>query len=184
VLDRSLGEVLKEAFRCAHEHVVDALEAVAFAVVGVRDFEAVLWFAGEGRVEGSVEVDAVFGGAVEEEVVFIVAVHRDEVLETVEIRRGFDLPRDGRDGDAVACADLDGSRVSAAARVPVARAGGVDIEAVEDAALASEVDEDPLSEGRSADVAHAHEEDARCLVFAHGQSVSSGERVAACDVYY
>jgi len=44
--------------------------------------------------------------------------------------------------------------------VPAAGAGGVDVEAFDEAALFGEVDKDALGEGAAADVAHADEEDA------------------------
>ena len=73
--------MIEESLTGANEHLVDSFEAVVSAVVGVGD---ILWFL-EGGVEGSHEGEFGFGDAEFDEVAFVACVHRDDVLEAIDV---------------------------------------------------------------------------------------------------
>lgn len=157
-------EVIEQAEAGGVELVVHEVEFFWAAVVWIGDSE--LFGIGdvlECGVEGAEVVQAVFGGARSADASMVGFVHHEEVVEVGPVLRA-DLACDGADGDAVFLAHRDGAVVSGIARVPVACSSRVDFEAVEDAALVSEVDEERFSEGGTADVAHTDEEHAEGLV--------------------
>jgi len=73
--------VIEKSLARASEHVVDLVEPVVAAVVGVGDILG----AGQGWVEGAHEVELRFWGAEFDEVAFVGGVHGDDPLEAFDV---------------------------------------------------------------------------------------------------
>lgn len=169
------GDAVEQAVAGSREHVIDVLEAVGAAVVGVGDVEFAFRRAVERGVEGAHEADAGFGRAGVEEMVAVRAVHGEDEFEALEVGAGVEPACDGDEFDTVGAGDGCGACVGAFADVPRAGAAGIDLESVAQAACMSEVEEDALGERGSADVAEADEEERawrRFVVRAHAAASS------------
>src|SRR5439155_16524493 len=145
------SEIIEQPLAARLDQVENLLEAARSAVVRIGHVAPV-----------EQQADLVLGSRRGDraQVREVLAVHRDEQVELLEVRARH-LPRRALEHDPSRPRGLGRPRIGCRARVPAAGAGALHLDLAVEAALVDQVAHDALGCRGAADVAHADEQDAR-----------------------
>ncbi len=139
---------IEQPVACACEHVVDVIESVVAAVIGIRNLGRLAGKerGGDRGIELAQESGARGRCAMGLEGAEVGSIHRKEKVEALEVA---DLELTGAvvQAYAVARGGLAGARIGEFAGMPPARAAGIERELREHASPACQVREDSLRQG-------------------------------------
>lgn len=147
-------------------------ESVGATVVGIRHIQLSVLTRVEVTEEREQGTSIPFGLQLAE-VPEVAAIHREDVIELVEIL-GSHAPRRAAEHNSVPHRNLGGTRVGRLSLVPRPRASRVYPDSIRETLFLQTVRQNPFCEGRPADVAQADEEH-RDVVF-HGHCLGLSRR--------